>query len=392
MNTKLLNKEFQDFINTNLKSDITKLILKGSPFKNCSMQEIAEQIIAKNKCEKKLPTWFRTKNIYFPNKLNIEQTSSEITAKYKASLIENANSIVDISGGFGVDSYYFSKKSKHITHCEINEVLSKIVAHNLKQLNVENCTTYIGDGLEFLQNNDSKFDWVYADPSRRNILKRKVFLLKDCEPNIPKNIDFLFTKTSTILLKLAPILDIKSAVNELKFVNEIHIVAVENEVKELLFMLQKDYIKPIKINAINLLKTNHQKFCFEFNSNAKSTFSEPLTYLYEPNTAVLKSGGFNHISQYFNINKIHQHSHLYTSNKLIDFPGRRFKINKITSYNKKEIKKLIPSKKANITTRNFPETVSQIRKKTNLNDGGNDYLFFTTDINNKLITLICSKV
>ena len=185
MNHSILNKEVQDFINSNLKSDLTKLILKGSPFAYVSVQEIAEQILAKNSCEKKLPTWFNSENIYYPNKLNIEQTSSEITAKYKSDLV-SGESLIDITGGFGVDAYYFSHKIKNITHCEIAEELSAIVSHNFKQFKVKNIATYLGDGIEFLQKSEEKFDWIYADPSRRNDVKEKVFLLKDCLPNIPE--------------------------------------------------------------------------------------------------------------------------------------------------------------------------------------------------------------
>jgi 16S rRNA G966 N2-methylase RsmD len=391
LNTYILNKEIQGFINANLKSDITKLVLKGSPFDNVSIQEIAEQIIAKNKCERKLPKWFSTENIYYPNKLNIEQTSSETTAKYKSNLV-SGNSLIDITGGFGVDSYYFSQKVNTITHCEINKKLSEIVLHNLKQFNTKNINNYIGDGIEFLKNTDLKFDWIYTDPSRRNDVKEKVFLLKDCLPNIPKNLAVLFEKTNNILIKVSPILDITSALNELNFVKEIHIVAVENEVKELLFLLQKNYIQQIEIRTINFNKKEIQNFTFTFNEESQATFSKPKKYLFEPNVAILKSGAFNQISEQLQIDKLHSQSHLYTSENLIDFPGRSFEIKNCISYDKKQFKKLIPSKKANITTRNFPESVAQIRKKTGLKEGGNLYLFFTTDIHQKHIVLICEKV
>jgi len=391
LNNHILNKEVQDFINSNLKSNLTQLILKGSPFSLVSIQEIAEQIVAKNKCKTKLPTWYNTPSIYFSNKLNIEQTSSEIAAKYKANLVFG-NSIIDITGGFGVDTFYFSQKVKNVTHCEINKELSVIVSHNLKQLNIENIKTIKGDGIEYLLKNNTKYDWIYADPSRRNDLKGKVFLLKDCFPNIPDNLNLLFDKSDYILLKVSPILDIKSTINELKFVKEIHIVAVQNEVKELLFVLEKNYSKTIDIKTVNFNKTNTQHFNFKLFKESFATFSEPKKYIYEPNAAILKSGGFNQVSEHLKIAKLHPHSHLYTSNNLVEFSGRRFKINYTISYDRKLIKKLIPSKKANITTRNFPETVAQIRKKTKLSDGGNQYLFFTTDINNKHLVLICEKV
>jgi len=391
LNYTILNKEVQLFINANSKSDITKLVLKGSPFSNVSIQEIAEQIIAKNKCEVKLPTWYSTENIYFPNKLNIEQTSSEIAANYKAKLV-SGSSLIDITGGFGVDSYYFAQKVNDVTHCEINEELSTFVSHNLKQLQVKNIITHIGDGLKYIKNSKEKFDWIYTDPSRRTDTKGKVFLLEDCLPNIPQNLDTLFEKANNILIKVSPILDITSAINELKFVKEVHILAIENEVKELLFILEKGFIENINIKTINFSKSKNQLFNFSYSIDFSPIFAEPKKYLYEPNSAILKAGAFTQISEYLNINKLHQHSHLYTSENLIDFPGRKFEIKYCIPYNKKQLIKLIPTKKANITIRNFPETVAHIRKKTKLKDGGNKYLFFTTDLNENHIVLICEKI
>ena len=200
MNLEILTSKIQQFIVDNLKSNITKLILKGSPFDEVSIQELANQIVAKQKSEHKLSTWFSTKNIYYPAKISIEQTSSENTAKYKSELIKG-DSIIDITGGFGVDCFYFSKRFKNVTHCEINEKLSAIVKHNYQQLNIKNIDTFSGDGIDFLKNTETNFDCIYIDPSRRNDIKGKVFLLKDCLPNVPENIDFLFTKTNQILLK-----------------------------------------------------------------------------------------------------------------------------------------------------------------------------------------------
>ncbi len=391
MNLHILHINVQDFIAKNLKTDITKLVLKGSPFEAVSIQEIAEQIVAKNKCEQKLPTWFTHKNIYYPNKLNIEQTSSEITAKYKSELV-SGNTLVDITGGFGIDAYHFSKTVKNVTYCEINEHLYKIVKHNIKQLNIQNIEAHFGNGLDYLKEATKKYDWIYADPSRRNDLKERVFLLKDCLPNVPENLTALFEKSDHILLKISPVLDISSAINELKFVKEIHIVAIKNDVKELLFILRNGYLGEIAIKTINFTTNRNQHFNFIFQDSTFATYSEPKTYIYEPNAAVLKAGAFNQISKQLNIDKLHQHSHLYTSNELVKFPGRRFEIKHCVPYDRKQLKKIIPSLKANITTRNFPETVAQIRKKTKIKDGGNQYLFFTTDIHENHIVLICKKV
>ncbi len=391
MNSKLLHPEVQQFIEEHLNTDLSKLIFKGSPFNEVSIQEIATQIAAKKKAKSKLPSWFSHQNIYYPPKLNLEQTSSEITANYKAQLV-SGSSLIDLTGGFGVDSWAFSKKIPKLVHCEINEELSAIAKHNFNELGQANCSFLHGDGLRILKDSSSKFDWIYIDPSRRIEAKGKVFLMADCLPNVPEELDFLFGKADHILIKSSPILDLTSSIHELNFVKEIHIVAVDNEVKELLFVLQKDYEGTIHIKTINYAKEQIQVLDFPFNNNSSSEYSEPKTFLYEPNAAILKSGGFHEVSKQLNLYKLHAHSHLYTSDKLVDFPGRTFSIELVLPYDKKAIKKALGSDKANITIRNFPESVEQIRKKTKLKDGGEHYLFFTTNLNNQYIVLICKKL
>jgi len=391
LNLNILTPKVQQFIDRNLQSDITSLILKGSPFSEVTIQEISEQIAAKNRCKTKLSHWFNTANIYYPNRLNIEQTSSEITAHYKSKLVSGSK-LIDTTGGFGVDVFFFSKVIKNVVHCELNAQLSNMVSHNYAQLEKDNIQCVQTNGIDYVTKNEQEYDWIYSDPSRRNDLKGKVFLLEDCLPNIPKHLNDLFKKTTNILLKVSPVLDITSAIRELNFVKEVHVVAVQNEVKELLFILEKNYTQEIQIRTINLSKNGDQLFNFEYQSLNEANYDAPKTFLYEPNSALLKSGGFNEVSYQFKLSKLHQHSHLYTSDELIAFPGRRFKILHETNYNRKKIHQLLLQKKANITTRNFPETVAQIRKKTGLKDGGNSYLFFTTNIHNERIVLICEKM
>lgn len=391
MNSRILHPEVQQFISDNLNTEIIRLILKGSPFEKISVQEIANQIIAKEKSRKKLPTWFATDNIYYPTKVSIEQTSSEIAAKNKLDLI-TGTSIIDITGGFGIDAYYFSKQFKKVIHCEINKELSTIVKHNITLLKIKNIEIFTGDGLQFLKKTQKKFDCIFIDPSRRNNIKGKVFLLKDCLPYIPPKIDFLFSKANQILIKTSPILDITNTINDLKFVKKIQVIAINNEVKELLFLLENNYTKEIIIEAVNYQNDEIQKLNFEYPSNTLSTYNQPLKYLYEPNAAILKSGGFHEVSQQLNISKLHQHSHLYTSNELIDFPGRSFIIENNIIYDKKKIKKLVGNENANITIRNFPKSVAQIRKETKIKEGGNLFIFFTTNLENKQIVIFCKKI
>ena len=391
MNKAILNTDIQNFIKLNANSIISDLLLKGTSFPDVDTKTIIEQIEAKKRSEIKLSTWFNTKNIYYPNKLNIEQSSSEITAKYKSELLEG-NSIMDLTGGFGVDCFYFSKLFKTVTHCEIDEKLSEIVKHNFNQLKVDNIKTIKTDGIAYLKNSTQTYDWIYIDPSRRHDSKGKVFFLNDCLPNVPEHLDMLFKHSKNIMIKTSPLLDLSVGIRELKHVKTIHVVAVNNEVKELLWVLEDGFSDAISIETVNIKKGTNDffKFNLEAEKQTEPNFSLPLTYLYQPNAAILKAGAFNELSKQLVLNKLHKHSHLYTSKELIDFPGRVFKIEDIVPYNKKALKNLAITK-ANVTTRNFPETVQQIRKKFNIKDGGSDYLFFTTDLNNQKIILITNK-
>ena len=390
MDHSILTQVVQDFINQNISANITQLALQKNPFPETNWTLILQQIAAKQKAITKLPSWFKTPNIYYPSKVSVEQTSSEKTARYKSDLI-TGKSLLDLSGGFGVDDFYFAKRFQNVTHCEIDIDLSKIVQHNFEQLGVSNIECISGDSEVTLTNLNKSFDWLYIDPSRRNEAKGKVFMLKDCLPNVPEKLDFYYRFTSNLMIKTAPILDITAGLSELQNVKAIHIVALENEVKELLWIIEKDWIGNPKITTINLTKEKTETFSFEWNSVAVAEYSEPKTYLYEPNAAIMKSGGFDWISAQFKLKKLHPHSHLYTSDTLIEFPGRVFAIDQIVPYNKTEMK-LLGNQKANITIRNFPDTVENIRKKWKINDGGNCYSFFTTDVNNHKIVLLCSKL
>lgn len=393
MDNSILSIEIQEFINNHLNSEVAVLALQKSKFPNVDWTTILNQIAAKQKAKTKLPIWFSTQNIIYPSKVSIEQSSSEKTAQYKSQLVSGEN-LIDLTGGFGVDDYYFAKKINNVTHCEINDALSEIVAHNFQQLKVNNITCIAGDSFEILKNLNQKFNWIYIDPSRRNEAKGKVFMLKDCLPNVPELLDFYLDFTDNIMIKTAPILDISAGLLELKNVKEIHIIAVENEVKELLWIIEKSYLKPIKIIACNLIKETKQEFTFELGNKSLLTYGLPKKYLFEPNASIMKSGGFDEIAFQFEVEKLHQHSHLYTSDNQIDFPGRVFKVDNCFEYTKQNMSRNfgMENKKANVTIRNFPETVDNIRNKWKINDGGNVYCFFTTDANNTKIVLLCSKL
>ena len=391
MNLSILSTEIQKFINNSLQANISKLALSKNPFPEIDWKEIINQIVSKNKSKSKLTTWFTTEGIYFPPSISIEQTSSEITAKYKTDLL-TGKSIIDLTGGFGVDCYYFSKKFEKVVHCEKNVELSEIVKHNYKKLKVDNIECKAQNSTEVLTDSDTNFDWIYIDPSRRSDIKGKVFLLKDCLPNVPANLDLYFSKSKNILIKTAPILDITAGINELNHIKSIHIIAIDNEVKELLWILEKDYSSKIEITSVNIQKEKTDSNSFVFGQNTPTTFDLPNMFLFEPNAPLLKSGCSDNLSKTLNVDKLHPHSHLFTNLKLIDFPGRRFMIESVIPFKKEELKKHIEGKKMNITTRNFPLTVEEIRKKYKIAEGGNVFTFFTTNINDEKIVLICNKI
>lgn len=367
------------------------VLLQRPPFEGVSQKELVTQLEAKKKSRDKLPTWFHSANIYYPNKLHIEQTSSEATARYKAQMV-SGKSLADLTGGFGVDCYFFSERMDAVTHCEINPELSEIATHNFNILGKENIDCMVGDGMDFLKTTTQKFDWIYLDPSRRNDTKGKVFMLADCLPDLPENMELVFQKTQNVLLKTSPLLDIKQGISELDHVKEVHVVALNNEVKELLFVLEKNYVGNSTVRTVNIINGKEDKFDFILEEEQHSTVAlgGPYTYLYEPNAAILKSGGFKSIGVAYELHKLHPHSHLYTSHDLMDFPGRAFIIEKVLPYSKGSMKTLGITK-ANITTRNFPLSVADIRKKHNIKDGGETYLFFTKNLDESLLVLQCSK-
>ncbi|MDC6352738.1 class I SAM-dependent methyltransferase [Zeaxanthinibacter sp. PT1] len=392
MNLAVLHTQVQEYITAHLDEDPTRLALNPPDFPGVSGKEVIAQLAAKQKCQSKLPSWFRTGGIYYPGKINIEQTSSEQTAAYKASITKAAK-ILDLTGGLGVDSYYFARHIKSLDYCEKDDELCQIATHNFKQLGALNITSHCMDGIEYLQNTQEYYDLIYVDPSRRSDVKGKVFLLSDCEPNVPAQLTAILARTARLMVKTSPLLDLRAGIDELQSVSSIYIVALNNEVKEILWLIEPGKNLIPRIHCVNLKDGDkvEWEFSLEDEQTASPVFAKPGKYLYEPNAAIMKSGAFKLVSSSFNLKKLHEHSHLYTADKLIKFPGRRFLIESVMPYSKK-ILKGTGIQKANITTRNFPESVQQIRKKMKIKDGGDRYLFFTKGCDNQLLVVSCSKI
>ena len=380
--SKLISSDIQNYINQNLNSDLTKLLLKKSPFPDVSMQEIVQQIKGRKTAEKKFP--FLTKEgIVFPPNLNLEQASSQSTAEYKAQNL-TGKSFLDLTCGFGIDAYFLSKNFDEVTLIEQNSELISIVENNWKTLGSK--ANFINENLEkFLENSQQKFDVIYLDPARRDQQNKKKFLLEDLSPNLLEIEEQLHSISDKIIVKLSPLIDISYLISELKNITEIQIIAVRNEVKELVLIIENNQLtdnqQPTTIKCINL-ESNDPEFSFNLDDekSSNSEFSESSNFLYIPNNSILKAGAFNIISEKFGLKKLHPNTHFYTSeHKIEDFPGRVLEIEKIDA---KDLKK---EEKYNIVSKNYPLKPEEIKKKYKLNDGGNHYLIFTQSVYGKEI-------
>jgi 16S rRNA G966 N2-methylase RsmD len=374
LNNNVLAIAAQDFINKHLNDDVHKIAMSKSGIEGVDAKELANQISAKKKSQKKLPTWFNTPLIYFPPVLSIEQTSSEVTAAYKATLT-TGETLIDVTAGFGVDSYYFSKKIKSTVHCEINEELLQIAAYNAQILGQHNTRFENADGLIFLKDSNIHFDTIYIDPVRRGTTG-KVFMLKDCSPDVVANLDLLLERSSILIIKTAPMLDITAGLNELKNVSEIHIVSVRNEVKELLWVLKKGNDSVVRIIAVTI---NDQIKSFAFDRNEEQELiildSEPHGFLYEPDAALLKSGAFDLIAKRYGLKKLNSQTQLYTSEVINPvFPGRIFRINRILSPGELKKEKQLTG---NVIVRNYRDTPANLIKKYKIKSDDKRFLVFT---------------
>ncbi|WPP52300.1 THUMP-like domain-containing protein [Catalinimonas niigatensis] len=392
--SNLLRPEVQAFIHAHEQDDVVQLVLQGHQYPDIPIKAVAAQIQARQKAKHKFPDWYQQAGVIFPPTLSVEQASSEITARYKASLMRGKH-LVDLSGGMGIDTYYLSQSFQYTDYVEQQEALVALAAHNFQTLGQSQIKTHHSTAEEFLEKLSSKAECLYLDPARRDEQKRKVFRLEDCTPNVVALRDVLLDKGKKVLIKTAPLLDIHAALEELSHVEKVVVIAVNQDCKEVLYLLDREMEGETQMETIHFLHDSVQNFVFSRSQEerAEVTYAEPLSYLYEPNATILKAGAFKAIAEAFQMHKLHPNSHLYTSNELQShFPGRIFRIKEVSKYHKKSLKALIPSGKANITTRNFPDSVQQIRKKTGIKEGGDTYIFATTAQDNKNILLITEKI
>ncbi|MBO6524195.1 MAG: RsmD family RNA methyltransferase [Balneolaceae bacterium] len=389
MISKINNPEVIRFIQEHANNDPATIALQARKYPELPIREIAIQIASRQKSESKLPEWWGNPQVIFPPKENLEQASSEITAKFKSRWIEG-NSILDLTGGSGVDLFYMSSGFERVVYVEPNKELAAITEFNFKLFGRQ-LEAHIAKAGDILSKIDSHFDVIYLDPSRRDFNKKRVFGLEEYQPNVVELYELLIEKGNEVVIKTSPMIDIKSTLELLPDTFKAQVLAVDNEVKEVLFYLKKDTDVTPQIEAWNISELKpDQKFAFtlEEENEAASEYSNPMKYIYEPNSAIRKAGAFNLTGTKFGLRKLHPNTHLYTSEIIIEnFPGRVFEVLELIKPNKKEIKKVYPKGIVNVISKNFPMGANKIKKKFRLKDGREEFLVFCTISKEKKIAL-----
>lgn len=398
-----LSEETLRFILAHRRDDVRTLALQARKYPDVDMPAAITQIAGWQATKEKVPTWAANDDILYPAHLSLEQCSSEPTARYKAEIIAHApgnrDTFADLTGGFGIDCAFLASLFKEATYVERQEALCWIASHNFPALNLNHITVCHADSLQHLQAMPTA-DWIFIDPARRDGHGGKTVAIADCEPNVAALEELLLQKAHRVLVKLSPMLDLTLALNDLRHVQEAHIVSAGNECKELLLVLARDAnLAPddVPIHCINL-DASQAALPLIFTRRQERECPCPYTpelkaYLYEPNASLLKAGAFRSISYIYKVEKLHPNSHLYTSHRYIaDFPGRKFQITGACSLNKKEVRELLGTEKqANLTVRNFPSSVADLRKRLRISEGGDVYLFATTLSDEKKVVIRCSR-
>ena len=398
----------EEFIKQHRNENPLSLALKKVP-EGVDMQWCLRQIEGYNIAKKKLPEWSEKENIWFPPKLSMEQCSSEATAKYKQAIAERLGSkmLIDLTGGFGIDFSYMAKNMDAACYVEQQEVLCNIASHNFPLMGLQNTkisnTTceefwkqYTADDTTAKTNRDKCL--IYLDPARRNDRGEKVFSISDCTPDVTLLQDSLLEHSAYIMLKLSPMLDIVQARRILKGIAEIHVVSVKGECKELVFVMSKKADEP-HYYCVNL-ETDEESFTSPLSATTEQAdIADPVeiaegAIIFEPNASIMKAGLQNAFAKWKNLRKLHPMSNLFLGNKPIEnIPARQFVVEQTSDFQKANLKGFMQDiRQANLTIRNFPSTVDDLKKRLKIKDGGDIYLFATTLSDDTHVLIRCKKI
>ena len=401
----LINEATQAYALKHADDDVRMLALRGTKEAGVDLPLALQQIAGRQTARRKLPSWAAVDGIGYPPHLNMEQCSSEQTARYKAQVVGSLSEkgrFVDLTGGFGVDFYWMSQGFAERVYVEQDPDLCALVEANMATLGLP-CSFYRGNASVYLTEMEPA-SVVYMDPARRNEHGGRTYGIEDCSPNVLELLPMLKEKAHFIVLKLSPMLDWRKAVSDLGCVSEVHIVSVDNECKELVLVLA-----PRQPELQHLVCVNGGQVCdfiptlgTKHSHPGNKTFpavgifkaSEGPLFLYEPNASVMKAGCFAELEERFSVRQVAPNSHLFLSpDEIGDFPGRRFQVQAVSSMNKRELKvALADIPQANVAVRNFPLRAEQLRQKLRLKDGGSVFIFATTMADGAHQLFICRKI
>ena len=386
-----MNEATLEFIRIHADEDVRQLAFLGNKHPEVDMAYALDQIAGRQKARVKIPSWASIDGIVYPPHISMEQCSSEQTARYKARIAGNGEKIVDLTAGFGVDMAFMSAGFKQAVHVEMQPQLCAISSENYKHLGLNHVQVVCSDGVGYLHQMEHA-DLIFIDPARRDQHGARTYGIADCTPNVLEIIDEMLQKADRVMIKLSPMLDWQKTVADVGNVSQVHIVSVGNECKELLLEVKKGKDEKVKVFCVN----DDQVFSYEIGETHPFTPSplHSFTFLYEPNASVMKAGCFNLISHRFGITQPDANSHLFLSDKLVEgFPGRGFVIERVSTMNKRELKEALAGiDKANVAVRNFPLSVADLRKRLKLKDGGDVYIFATTDAKKGHLVMVCRKI
>lgn len=365
------------FVQDHLREDPAQLLLAYAGKTSFDLKAAVQQIQARQKAQHKIPSWFVDSQLIFPVSLSMEQASSEETALFKSGLVEG-KTMIDLTGGLGIDSYFLSKKFEKATYCEQQPELFEISKHNLEHLSPGKFNFQQGDSMAFLQESQETFDLIFVDPARRGSQQQKLYKLADCGPDVVLSWPLMKAKAKTILIKASPMLDIKIALEEIPDIQKVWVLSVKNEVKEiLLYCSALENNCPVKIEAVELKPDRTIAFPFYLEEEAESTnvFGLQGKFLVEPFSSILKAGAFKTFGARYGLFKLHPNTHLYCSTQMPEeVAGRIFEILEEVRQPKKDIKRLFPNGKVNVLTRNYALSADELKKKYKLKDGGEFFL------------------
>ncbi len=375
----IASDEIQQWIQKNQHVDVNKLLLSKPVFSEVSNQVLALQLQALQKAKTKLPTWAQTMGIVWPHVNNLAQSSSEATAMFKASL-PKAKKIIDLTGGFGVDSWAFFKAGMQVAYLEKDPDLVALANNNFRHLNTD-IQIIESDALQLQFNTFNDVDWVYADPLRRDDSGSRNYKPEDSLPNPAWVAEQALAAGKSVLIKLSPMASLPKLVEDFPNLSALYAVSLQHELKEILVICRPDYTEPPVFHAVQLLSQQETK---QLSGTAtqmlnRAKISLPLAYVFLPDASVLKTGLTDVLANEIGYAKLHHFSHVLTGEKpALNMPGRCFKLKEILPAEAKEIKKSIPDLKATLLLRDINISLEQIRKKTGLREGGEEMVLATS--------------